>query len=179
MRIIAGQFKGQTLSWPKTPLVRPMTDLVRESLFNILGPLGDLTVLDAYAGSGAIGLEALSRGAMAVAAIEILPAAQGAIRRNLLKLKIESNYRLHAMSVEQWLARTPSKFDLIVAGPPFAGLEVAIINQLATLLNHNGIFVLWHTSRIDPPLLQSLQLTDSRKYGDSQLSFYALLTRDE
>jgi 16S rRNA (guanine966-N2)-methyltransferase len=172
MRIVAGKYKGLQIDWPKNRAVRPMSELVREALFNILGPVDGFKVLDAYAGSGSVGFEALSRGADQAVAVEVLDQAVQVIRRNAAKLNVTSQHRVQAMPIEKWLKSTEDKFELIVAGPPYAELNVAVLLQLAQLLQEGGTLVVWHSSRIDPPALESIQLTDSRRYGDSSLSFY-------
>lgn len=143
-----------------------------EALFNILGPLEDKRVLDAYAGSGAIGFEAISRGASFVEAIEMLPEAAATIRRNASDLELGSRHRLAVMPIESWLRGSRAKFDVIIAGPPFDSLRYDILDSLAEHLNLDGVLVVWHSSRIDPPALKSVELASTRKYGDSALSFY-------
>jgi 16S rRNA (guanine966-N2)-methyltransferase len=174
MRILGGSLKGREIVRPKTAQVRPIAGLTREALFAILGPLDGKQVLDAYAGSGAIGFEALSRGAGYVEAVEKLPEAAASIRRNASHLGAGSRHRLARMPLEAWLKKNQTKFHVIVAGPPFDSLDVNILNSLAGHLSLNGVLVVWHSSRIASPELKSVQLVSSRKYGDSSLSFYAL-----
>ena len=173
MRIVGGKYKGRAIVWPKTPLVRPITGLVCAALFNILGSVEDLSVLDAYAGAGTIGFEALSRGASNVVAVEMLPVAIKSIRQNVEALGVQGQHELAAMPIERWLKLgSKEHFDLIIAGPPFASLDTHVIEQLGSFLQENGNLVVWHSSRIPAPELESVSLTSSRIYGDSALSFY-------
>jgi 16S rRNA (guanine966-N2)-methyltransferase len=172
MRIQGGRWRGRELIRPKTPDVRPISAMVCQALFNILGPLEGKRFLDAYAGSGAIGFEALSRGAGEVVAVEMLPAAISAIRENARALEVGNQHKLAPMSIERWLSSQNEKFDVIVAGPPFAKLDESVLDELAGLLAANGELVAWHSSRLSAPELKSVELKSSRIYGDSALSFY-------
>jgi 16S rRNA (guanine966-N2)-methyltransferase len=152
-----------------------MSELVREALFNILGPLDGLSFLDAYAGSGAVGFEAASRGASKVDAVESNLGAIKAIRANIDRLDLAGDYNLSSSKIVQWLKsvlRHGPRYDIIFADPPYAELDPAVLSRLAQLLNDRGKMVVSHSSRIDPPELKSLKLIDSRRYGDSNLSFY-------
>jgi 16S rRNA (guanine966-N2)-methyltransferase len=172
MRIIAGIYKGRTLVWPKHPGVRPITAQLREALFAILGPLDDLSFLDAYAGSGSIGFEALSRGASHVTFVEMLPAAVKTIRQNVTGLEVASQILVSPTSIEKWLERSHEQFNVIVAGPPFPSLDSGVIDKLGERLMPQGLLILWHSSRIASPELKSLAFDSARTYGDSKLSFY-------
>src|SRR4051812_35455574 len=121
MRIATGIYGGRVITAPKSAGTRPMTDKVRTALFDILGPLDGKTVLDAYAGSGAIGFEALSRGAARVTAIEMATGAVKTLQANQAYLGLGIEYGLVRSKVEAWLARPQTqseRFDLIIADPP-------------------------------------------------------------
>src|SRR6185312_9886133 len=116
MRIIAGSHRGQTIHAPRGLDTRPTSDRVRESVFNIVGPLDGASVLDLYAGSGAMGLEALSRGAGRATFVERDPDAVRAIERNLDKLKLRATVlRQDALAA---LAAETRKYDLVLVDPP-------------------------------------------------------------
>jgi len=173
VRIIAGELGGRTLAAPKTYGTRPMTDKLRAALFDILGPVDGLAVLDAYAGSGALGFEALSRGAARVVAIESARPALAAIERNRESLAIDWAYELQAQKVESWLARLPAqKFDVIMADPPYAELRLDVIAKLGRLLAPHGTLALSSGSQEQAPKLDGLELMMAKTYGDSRLSFY-------
>jgi 16S rRNA (guanine966-N2)-methyltransferase len=173
MRIIAGQYGGRTLAAPKTRDTRPMTDKVRAALFNILGAPEDAVVLDAYAGSGALGFEALSRGARQVVGVEKGRAAILAIKTNIVALELEWAYSLIPTSVENWLARRPEQpFDLIFAMPPYAILDPELLSRLGRLLTPEGTMVVEYPRQNTNYTVEGLALIDNRGYGDATICFY-------
>jgi 16S rRNA (guanine(966)-N(2))-methyltransferase RsmD len=106
MRIIAGEFRSRTLEAPAGLATRPTSDRLRETLFNVLAPrIEGAAFLDLYAGSGAVGIEALSRGAAGVDFVERAPAALAALRANLARLGLTAGFAIHAVSVGAWLRR--------------------------------------------------------------------------
>jgi len=124
MRIVGGRLRGRTLAAPKSQAIRPTADRLRESLFNILvhaygDPVTDARVLDLFAGTGALGLEALSRGAQHVTFIESDPLVAAAIRSTLAELKSERGEVLER-DAYTWLAGAPAAFDIVFLDPPFA-----------------------------------------------------------
>ena len=172
MRIIAGAYKGRALAWPKHPDVRPVTAQLREALFSILGPLDELSFLDAYAGSGSVGFEALSRGAARVTFVEALPAAVKTIRQNAVNLEVTDRVSISLQQIERWTSRSREQFDVVAADPPYADLDEGIIDRLGEHLAPGGLLVLSHSSRIASPELKSVTFDNARTYGDSTLSFY-------
>lgn len=172
MRIVAGRLGGRIIAQPTTRDTRPMTHKVRAALFDMLGPLDALTVLDAYAGSGALGFEALSREADRVDAIELAGPALRAIQSNVESLKLEGRYRVFPMKVESYLQRGGSKYNLILADPPYDQLSEVPLSQLGGLLESEGIMVLSHTSKQTAPEIEGLELVKTKSYGDSTLSVY-------
>jgi 16S rRNA (guanine966-N2)-methyltransferase len=171
MRIIAGTLGGQSIKAPAG--IRPMAEKVRGALFNVLGDVKRQNVLDAYAGSGAIGFEALSRGAAQVVALERNAKVARVLEQNRTDLSIEWGHQLYKMSVETWLgSEPPSGFDLIVADPPYDSLEPDIMAKLADLLGPGGTLVVSQSSRIEPFELKQITLRQSKVYGDTALNFY-------
>lgn len=182
-RIIAGRFGGLTLRVPRGIATRPTADRVKEALFSILGSIAGLRVLDLYAGSGALGIEALSRGASFVAFVEPASAALSSLRENLAALR-DAPSLIVATTVERCAPRLPSEpFDLVFADPPYADLAVAgrAIDRLLELEQLRSVqrLVLEHASK-DQPVLASAQLTlaSQRRYGDTALSIYASTASD-
>jgi 16S rRNA (guanine966-N2)-methyltransferase len=171
MKILAGEFGGRTITRPKTSSVRPMSDKVRAALFNILGDVRELRVLDIYAGSGAVGLEAVSRGAAEVVLVEGSRSVAVHINKTIKDLGVASAQTI-IEKAEVWVKRADGEFDLIVADPPYEKIEAATLDAIAAHLDQEGTFVVSHSSRIAPPALESVSLVDSRTYGDSALSFY-------
>lgn len=176
MRIVGGTAKSRFIFAPKSRDTRPMTDEARESLFNILGPIDGLRVLDAYAGSGAIGLEAISRGAAHVDGIEIAKEPANTIRRNLKALGFEDSYQVWQQSVGSWVKKHKErigKYDLIFADPPFDQLRADILELLSQFLELTGLLIVKSNAHKPVPQLVGLQLKQSRTYGESSLTFYS------
>lgn len=175
MKITAGEFRGRAITQPKAKSVRPMSEKVRAAIFDIIGPVTDMLVLDAYAGSGAAGLEAVSRGATLVEAIEANPQVARVIEQNAKGLSAGENYELWVMTVEKWLASNDQwdkEYDLIIADPPYSKVDAAVLEQLALHLASGGTLVLSHSSKISVPELKSVSLIRTYTYGDSALSVY-------
>lgn len=150
-----------------------MSEKLRAAVFDILGPIDGTTVLDAYAGSGAIGFEAYSRGARRVVAVEQSAAVVSVIRLNALGLDIQEEYSVVQQSLESWVTTQNDKhFDIIIADPPYEQIQKKLLEKLGNLLVSSGIMAISHTSKIVLPELQSLSLIKTKTYGDSALSFY-------
>lgn len=180
MRVIAGQAKGRRLRTPKGRELRPTADRVKEALFNILPR--DLTgrrVLDLFAGTGNLGLEALSRGAASAVLIDIARPATSVIEENVLALGFGAGARVITAPVfkaVRTLARRGEKFDLILLDPPYErGLAGETLKEIAKegLLDEAGIVVAEHSvrDRLDERY-GALALSDRRRYGDTELSFF-------
>jgi len=171
MRIIAGTHKGHTIQAPPGRDTRPTSDRVRENIFNILGPIDDAIVLDLYAGSGAMGLEALSRGAAQAVFVERDPDAQRAIERNLDKLRLHGTVlREDAVAV---LAGESRKYDLVFVDPPYdvyPDLEPQLARYLPPVLSDNAVVVVETDARVEPSL--PLEERTSRKYGSARVTVY-------
>lgn len=174
MRIVGGKFRGRQIASPSGNKTRPMTDEMREAVFNILGPIDGAVVLDAYAGSGAIGLEALSRGAAHVDAIEKSRDAARIIRQNVGSLGADNLYQLYEQPVSAVTksALASKKYDLIFADPPFSSLNVDVLEQLSKYLTPGGLLILKTPGSTDSPSVSTLKLVDARKYGGSMICFY-------
>jgi len=175
MRIIAGEFRSRRLKSIPGDTTRPTPDRLRETLFNILAPrIGGATFVDAYAGTGAVGIEALSRGARHVWFLEKNRAALEAIRENLAALQLERRASVIAGPVLLTLKRYAA--DIVFLDPPYA-LEREYRAVLDLLSQHPPpLAVVQHASRFALPETQG-QLTRTRllKHGDNALSFFAKL----
>jgi len=173
MRVIAGYLGGRIFASPHTAKTHPMGDKIRGALFNILGDLEGLTILDAFAGSGALSFEAISRGAAKALAIEIDRAAQRTIAENIEVLAIGEKVKLIKSSVSAWLQTNPdATFDIVLCDPPYDDLQPSLINQLTQRVKPNGLFVLSWPGSTDVPTFNLMKLLDKRDYGDSTLVFY-------
>jgi 16S rRNA (guanine966-N2)-methyltransferase len=171
VRIIAGSRKGHTIQAPIGRATRPTSDRVRENVFNILGPVDDATVLDLYAGSGALGLEALSRGAAHAVFVERDRDAAHVIEQNLDKLRLRATVlRQDAVAV---LAADKRKYDLVFVDPPYdmyTELEPKLARYLPGLLTEDGVVVVETDARVEPGL--PLELRTTRKYGSVRITVY-------
>ena len=156
-----------------------LSDKVRAAIFDVVGDPVSLTVLDAYAGSGAAGFEAASRGAVLVEAIEANARVAKTIAENALGLGLDWGYVLHQMTVETWLASPKQqenhrRYELIIADPPYAQLDSDVLNRLSKFLRPEGVLVVSHSSKLASPLLAGAELVRHKTYGDTALSFYKI-----
>ena len=175
LRLIAGQFGGRTIAVPPGTKTHPMGERVRGSLFNILGDLNGQTVLDAFAGSGALGLEALSRGAGSITFIERDKLAQKIIVENITTLKVENHTKVIKASVSRWdETATDEQFDLILVDPPYHDMQLSTVKRLTRHLKPNGLMVLSYPGRESEPTVNGVVVVDNRSYGDAALAFYRL-----
>ena len=174
MRIIAGEFKGRKLTGPEGAGVRPTADRLRETLFNILSPAIDgVVVLDAYAGTGALGLEALSRGAARAIFIEAHRRVINVLNENIQKLGVaERTVVLHRDFLKA--AAGVEKCGLILLDPPYDVEDLdAVVGTAASLLAPGGRIVLEHSRRRpSPESAGAIPRTRVVEAGDSALSFY-------
>ncbi len=177
MRIIAGSRKGARIFAPKGSDTRPTADRVREAAFNLLGPgaAEDATVLDLFAGSGAMGLEALSRGAAHATFVESDREACRTINRNLDKLGLEGATVLcqDALTALRADARAGTRYDLVLLDPPyrrFSSLQNAMISHLTEILAPGGTLLVETAANEEPEL--PLPKRTSRKYGSTRLTLF-------
>jgi 16S rRNA (guanine966-N2)-methyltransferase len=174
MRIVAGTHKGRRLRTPPGAATRPTADRVREALFSILGPVDGLRVLDLYAGSGALGIEALSRGAASATFVESARLALAAIRANLEAIRTD-DAEVVASDVFGWLrsgARQPD-FDLVFCDPPYdaaARLGQPLSDLLPRVAGPQALIVTESATR--NPLALHLPLIDERAYGDTRIAIH-------
>jgi 16S rRNA (guanine966-N2)-methyltransferase len=174
MRIIAGSHKGHTIQAPRGRDTRPTSDRVRENVFNIVGPVDGAAVLDLYAGSGAMGLEALSRGAAKVVFVERDADAVRAIERNLDKLRLSGTIlRQDAVTALATEAGSHRKYDLVLVDPPYdmyPDVQPQLARYLPALLAADGLLVVETDARVEPEL--PLTLRTSRNYGQARITIY-------
>jgi 16S rRNA (guanine966-N2)-methyltransferase len=175
MRIIGGERKGHTIYAPKGLDTRPTSDRVRENVFNIVAPwVEGARVLDLYAGSGAMGLEALSRGAAAVVFVESEATAARTIERNLDKLRLTGAtvLRLGATAALAQEVAAGRKYDLVLADPPYAMTDYdALARYFPGVLADDGLLVLESAARSEPQL-EGLDLRTTRKYGSTRVTVF-------
>jgi 16S rRNA (guanine966-N2)-methyltransferase len=177
VRVVAGEYAGRRLTAPRGGRIRPTADRVREALFSVLGPLEGLRVLDLFAGSGALGIEALSRGARDATFVDSHPAAVRAIRENLARLGAERArvFRADVPSFLHGAARHEEVWDLALCDPPYRlahRLGPALGPLLVPVLGAGARIVCEssakHLLRLDLPVI------DERRYGDTALVIHAI-----
>jgi 16S rRNA (guanine966-N2)-methyltransferase len=176
MRIIAGRLKGRRLKAPAWEGLRPTSDKLRETLFNILAPrISGARVLDGFAGTGAVGIEAISRGAAHVTFIEKDRRAVALIEENLTACDVEGGYTIHRGDAAAVLPGLSSNsFDLILLDPPYDIMTMTPVLDASTrVLAAGGLVVLEHATRREPEPAARLEVVRRVKSGDSTLTFFA------
>jgi 16S rRNA (guanine966-N2)-methyltransferase len=175
MRVIAGTHRGRTLKAPPGESTRPTSDRVREALFSILGDrVRDARVLDLFAGSGALGLEALSRGASAATFVDDDPKAIAAVKANLETLKAVAEVRRgDALRFLSGASKSGAQYDLVFLDPPYRlaeRLAPSLSEALPAVLAPGAVVVAESDKRA--PLTLTLPLNDERRYGDTLIRIY-------
>jgi len=175
MRIIAGEKRGARIVAPKGHDTRPTADRVREAAFNLIGPVDGATVLDLFAGSGAYGLEALSRSAASAVFAEDDPVACRAIHQNLEKLRLTGATVLcrDAIQVLSEEAGAGRRYDLVLVDPPyrmFSSVQTGLATYLPQVLADDGLAVVETHAKKEPEL--QLAVRTSRRYGSARLTLY-------
>ena len=174
MRVIAGRYKGRRLKTPTWEGLRPTSDKLRETLFNILAPrIEGARVLDGYAGTGAVGIEAMSRGAAHVTFVEQDRRASALIVENIRICDAAAVYTIETGDVAALLRTRPAAFDVIWLDPPYAGAGSAeALDAAAGGLAPGGVVVLERATRREPDVPGSLARIRDVKSGDSTLTFF-------
>ncbi len=180
MRIIAGAAKGRRLYTPENRDIRPTSDRVRENLFNILVPrITNARFLDLFCGSGANGIEALSRGACHCTFVDNNTAALNLTRRNLELCKLSSAALILHATVPDGLPPQPNPFDIIFADPPYAFKEYSLLLQRLSengYISDESMVILETSTKAEiPDECISFRLQQQRRYGDTMLSFFVYL----
>ena len=174
MRVIAGTLKGRKLDAPTWEGLRPTSDKLRETLFNVLSPrIAGARVMDGYAGTGAVGIEAISRGAGHVTFVEQDRRAAALIAANLKKCGISDGYAIIQSSVLQAI-RGLTAFDVILLDPPYASDVHDVLPHLGDIVKPDGVVILEHATRTETPAAAGrLVRVRELKSGDSTLTFYS------
>lgn len=172
MRIIAGQLKGGTFESPQGHRTHPMSEKARGALFNVLGDIKGLSVLDAFAGTGALTFEALSRGAAHAILLERDTTAQRVILANIGGLGVQAHAHLVHASANAWLGTTDAVFDLVLLDPPYDDLQPILLTGLANRTKPGGVVVLSLPPAAVFPLGSAYELLTTHDYGDAMLVFY-------
>lgn len=177
IRVIAGKFGGRKLDAPDSDnrRTKPMGERIRNAVFNSIGTAIDgATVLDAFAGTGSVGLEALSRGATRVTFVEKDRIAQKILSGNIYNLNVETDVSLIRTSVTNWLETSSAdeSFDVIFADPPYHDPQPTVIASLAPRLRAGGRLVLSWPKRLPAPDIDNLELESSKIYSEASINIY-------
>lgn len=174
MRVIAGRLKGRQFDSPHGHRTHPMSEKIRGAIFNALGDIEGLTVFDPFAGSGALCIEAVSRGAAAAVALDIDKHAAETITRNCRQLDISNQVKVVRVNAAGWLETQPDQvFDLVLLDPPYDDVHHELLERLADRAKTGGVVVVSL-----PPVAKlhlpgsNFRLLNSNSYGDAQLTFY-------
>lgn len=179
MRVISGTYKGRNLRSVRDPRIRPATDRVKESIFNILQNrinVRGARVLDLFAGSGSLGFEALSRGAAQVVFVDEWPAATRIIEQNIKLLQCEDRCEVIKADVFKFLRHADGRYDLIFVDPPYRLEGAPDLPQRIFergLLSPFGFLIMEHSVRTRITPSQRLQLLLEREFGGTKVSFFA------
>jgi 16S rRNA (guanine(966)-N(2))-methyltransferase RsmD len=182
MRITGGIYRGRTVICPPG-IIRPAMDMMRESLFSILGNIEGISWLDLFTGSGCVGIEAASRGASLVHVVEKDRQKKATILQNLSM--VESDIQLFMTDVNRFIPTAKRQYDIVYADPPFpmAGkVDLAKAVDKANLLTEGGLFIIHYPSEEKkqwPQRIGNLEFNDERKYGRSMLRFYKRTSNGE
>lgn len=177
LRIIAGEYGGRLINAPDGRTTHPMGDRVRMALFNIIGEeIVDARVLDAFAGTGSLGIEALSRGAAAATFVERDRVAQKILSENIKNLGLDEQTKIVRAPLASWLNTTEGeeKYDIIFADPPYHDEQFSTVQKLFGLLKPGALMVLSHTGRREVPQQTKVVVVDNRSYASAHLTFFRL-----
>lgn len=174
LRIISGKFGGRTIQAPDGKLTHPMSERVRNSIFNIIGDeIKNAEVLDIFAGTGSLGLESLSRGASHATFVERDRVASKILAENISALGVGPSTTSIKIGAGTWIDKNQDKFfDIIFADPPYNDLQLSTVSRLGGLLRPNGLMVLSYLGRSEVPTVNGVVVVDNRSYGNAALAFY-------
>ena len=173
MRIISGSLRGRLFDAPTTARTHPMGEKPRGALFNALGDIEGLTFLDAYAGSGALSFEAMSRGAKSCIAVEWDKSAYKTLVNNIFMLGLDDSVRAHLMSIKAWSVRhDTTQFDVVVCDPPYDAVLALAIERLVRHVKKNGLLVLSWPSKLSAPPMPDCEILSEKEYAGARIIFY-------
>ncbi len=172
MRVSAGKFKGRNLHFPRN--IRPSSQLHKKVIFDTIRPfLTNSTFLDLYAGSGQIGIEALSQGALRITFVEKNKLSIKSVTSNLQNCSIENKYyQIIHSNVSSFLSKTDEQFDIIFADPPYLNVNWHDFEQISKLMTLGSIFILKYSPKNPPPDFPGLTVFKTKDFQDTNLKFY-------
>lgn len=173
VRIIAGRYGGRIIKAPGRRSTHAMSERIRNAVFNsIASSLAEANVLDAFAGSGSVGIEALSRGARKCLFIERDHAAARIIQDNLVLLDAQDSAKVVSATVNNWLSTSdPQLFDIIFADPPYHDTQLNTVLKLTELLGPGGLFIISLPYDQELPAVKGMRIVDERIYGNAKILY--------
>lgn len=172
MRIIAGSLKGRQFDSPAGHRTHPMSEKIRGAIFNILGDVEEMTLFDAFAGSGAFAFEAISRGAKSALMTDITKEAYAAIQKNIVSLELSKEVKVVRANASGWSDNNlNARFDIVLADPPYDDVQQFLLEKLARHVKTNGLYVL-SLPPSEQFIFPGFKLIKQKAYGDATLSFY-------
>lgn len=173
MRVTAGLLRGRIFKSPRTRRTHPMSDKMRSAMFNVLGDITELRVLDAFSGSGAIAFESVSRGAKLAVAVERDSTAYAQLMQNIAELQIESQVRAVRANVSSWSnTNRRVRFDIVVCDPPYNHVQLATIKKLARHVADNGTLIVSLPADAEQLDIVGMKRVKQQSYAGGSLSFY-------
>ncbi len=173
MRVIAGRLGGQSFASPKSFKTHPMSEKIRGAIFNMLGDISGLSVLDAFAGSGALAIEALSRGAVKVTSLDSDKAAASVMQANARSLQLARQWHITQAPVLSWIEGNQNlQFDIIFADPPYNEPHLSSVIALGAVVAPEGLLVVSLPPTVQPPTIPALTIIRAKQYGDATVTVY-------
>lgn len=174
LRIISGKYGGRTIQSPGSAVTHPMSEMIRNAIFNIIGPdIKQADVLDAFAGTGSLGIEAISRGASSVIFIERDRHTFEVLQQNISTLGINDGATCVQIGLSTWIEKNQGNFyDIIFADPPFTDTQLSTVTKLLGMLKPNGLMLLSYPGSSEVPSVNGFVVVDNRRYGNAALAIY-------
>lgn len=174
MRVISGYLGGRVFEDPRGHRTHPMSEKIRGAMFNMLGDVKGLTFLDAFSGTGALTIEAISRGAGFVVAVELDMEAYKTVLQNIKSFNLDDKVEMNRKDVKAWSRNHPgTQFDVILIDPPYDAVPYTLLHKLATHTKVGGLAVYSlppdHDFKLEP---KNFELIAEKQYGDATLAFY-------
>jgi 16S rRNA (guanine966-N2)-methyltransferase len=171
MRIIAGKFKSRIIKNPRGHRTHPMSERIRGALFNVIGDIEGQTFLDAFAGSGAIAIEALSRGAVGIHAVEINADSYEVLQANRDLVTDREELQVHRANIKTWLKNQDRLFDIVVADPPYDNVSMNALDVVAQYVEIGGLLIV-SLPPAEHAKFKGFDKLDEKRYGNAKLVFY-------
>ncbi len=174
VRLIAGKFGGRLIDSPNKATTHPMSERIRNAIFNMIGDkIIGAEVLDAFAGTGALGLESLSRGAEQVTFIDKDSIAHKILTKNIIDLQVSNISKAIKAPISTWIEKNQGNFyDIIFADPPFNDPQLSTVAKLLGMLKPNGLMLLSYLGSGEVPAVNGFVVVDNRRYGNAALAIY-------